>query len=129
MKVEEYLGLPYEITLVHDQDQAGNSGWVAEIEDLPGCLSQGSTPEQALVNIREAMISWLTVALEDGVDVPRPRASSSYSGRFIIRLPQSLHAELARTAKREGVSLNLFVANALAGVIAWRQGESCAVTA
>jgi RNA polymerase sigma-B factor len=46
----------------------------------------------------------------------------SHSGRLLVRMPPSLHSELARTAEREGVSLNTLVTNALAGAVAWRQG-------
>jgi antitoxin HicB len=120
MKAEEYLELPYEIVLVRDQDEEGNSGWVAEVEELPGCISQGATAEEALTNVRNAMVGWLSVALEEGLSIPDPRARSNYSGRFIVRVPQSLHAELARAAEREGVSLNQFVTNALASVVGWR---------
>ena len=36
-----------------------------------------------------------------------------YSGKFTVRLPRSLHQALVDRAEREGVSLNLFVTNAL----------------
>jgi RNA polymerase sigma-B factor len=49
--------------------------------------------------------------------------SSSHSGRLLVRMPQSLHAELARTAEREGVSLNALVTSALASAVGWRHGE------
>ena len=41
------------------------------------------------------------------------------SGRLLLRMPAALHAELARTAEREGVSLNQFITRALAGRIGW----------
>lgn len=121
--VEEYLDLPYQIVLVRDQDEAGRSGWVAEVEELPGCLSQGASPEEAVVHLRDAMQGWLSVALEDGREIPEPRNRSTYSGRLIVRMPQSLHAELARAADQEGVSLNQFITTALAGAIGWRHSQ------
>ena len=39
------------------------------------------------------------------------------SGRLLLRMPAALHAELAQTAEREGVSLNQFITRALAGRI------------
>ena len=43
------------ITLTRDED-----GWtVAEVPELPGCLSQGKTGAEALANIREAVTAWL----------------------------------------------------------------------
>jgi hypothetical protein len=41
------------------------------------------------------------------------------SGRLLLRMPAALHAELARTAEREGVSLNQFITRALASKIGW----------
>jgi len=114
MEAEDYLALPYTIELVQDTDDAGHRGWVAEIEELPGCISQGETAEAAIANVRDAMLGWISVALQDGQAVPQPRARGTYSGKFIVRVPTSLHADLVRTATREGVSLNQFVATALA---------------
>lgn len=122
--LDEYLALPYHITLVHDADDEGNEGWVAEVEELPGCLSQGATPEEAVVNIRDAMMGWISVALEDGSPIPEPRETRA-SGRFLVRVPRSLHAELSDEARREDVSLNLFVSNALAGAVSFRHARPC----
>lgn len=41
-----------------------------------------------------------------------------YSGKFTVRLPKSLHQALVDRADREGVSLNLFVTNALSRTVA-----------
>jgi hypothetical protein len=59
----------------------------------------------------------------DAVPKPRQRAAS-YSGRLLLRMPAGLHGELARAADREGVSLNQFISNALAGAVGWGRDES-----
>ena len=46
-------------------------------------------------------------------------AKPNPSGRLLLRMPAALHAELARTAEREGVSLNQFITRTLAGRIGW----------
>lgn len=122
MTTDDYLALPYGVTLIPDRDDDGRSGWVAEILDLPGCISQGDTPDQAVGRVRDAMAGWISVALEDGREIPPPRnaVDRAYSGKFLVRLPASLHAELARQAEREEVSLNQLVATALAGFVGWR---------
>jgi antitoxin HicB len=118
---EEYLQLPYRILLIPDRDDQGRTGWVAEIDELPGCLSQGATPEKAVGRVRQAMLDWIGAALEDGKEIPEPGEAAAYSGRFLLRIPRSLHAELAREAEREGVSLNQFVTSALAAAVGWRR--------
>jgi RNA polymerase sigma-B factor len=48
----------------------------------------------------------------------------THSGRLLVRMPPSLHAELARAAEREGVSLNTLITGALAGAVGWRSDAS-----
>jgi RNA polymerase sigma-B factor len=52
----------------------------------------------------------------------RAPQQATHSGRLLVRMPQSLHAELARVAEREGVSLNAFITGALASAVGWRDG-------
>ena len=47
-------------------------GFVATVPDLPGCMSDGETPEEALVNVQEAIIAWIEAANDMGHAVPRP---------------------------------------------------------
>ena len=64
--------------------------------------------------IQEAMEGWLEAALQRGFDIPEPRPEEEYSGKFVVRVPRSLHRELVATADREGVSLNQYINVALA---------------
>ena len=52
----------------------------------------------------------------------RAPQQATHSGRLLVRMPQSLHAELARVAEREGVSLNALITGALASAVGWRDG-------
>jgi antitoxin HicB len=119
--VDDYLELPYTIELVRDEDDEGNVGYVAEVDELPGAISQGATPEEAIRSVFDAMKGWLSVALEDGREIPEPRRGKDFSGRFLLRIPKSLHAELAHEADREGVSLNQYVATTLAAAVRTKQ--------
>jgi predicted RNase H-like HicB family nuclease len=121
MEADEYLALPYRIRLVPDHWEDGTEGWFAEVEELPGCMSQGRTPDEAVERVRDAMAGWISVALEDGAAVPLPRGEDTHSGKFLVRLPRSLHAELAHKAEEEGVSLNQYVATTLAGAVGWQR--------
>jgi predicted RNase H-like HicB family nuclease len=44
--------------------------WVAEVPSLPGCISQGETRDEALVNIKEAIRLYIEVLQEDGLPIP-----------------------------------------------------------
>ena len=47
--------------------------WVAECPSLPGCVTQGRTKEEAVVNIREAIQAYVEALQEDGLAVPEDR--------------------------------------------------------
>lgn len=47
--------------------------WVAECPSLAGCISQGQTKEQAIANIREAILGYIAALEQDGLPVPEER--------------------------------------------------------
>jgi antitoxin HicB len=114
-----YLNLCYPITIHSDPD----GGYVAEIEELPGCMTQAETIDGAFKAIEDARQLWIKTAYEDGQDIPLPRDMEEYSGKFIVRIPRSLHRNLVRAAKREGVSLNQYIASLLAAGVQRDLGE------
>jgi antitoxin HicB len=103
--LEYYLSLVYSVTL--DPDPEG--GYVAQIRDLPGCLTQGETLEETMANIQEARELWIETAYELGDPIPLPNTMSEYSGKLLLRMPKSLHRDLARQAEAEAVSLNQYI--------------------
>lgn len=104
--LDYYLGLPYKYTLI----PAEEGGYIIEIPDLPGCISQAETAEEALTMIEDAKHGWLEIALEQGRDIPEPgRVAEEYSGKFSVRVPKSLHRQLSEQAKQENISLNQLI--------------------
>jgi antitoxin HicB len=83
-------------------------GYLIEFPDLPGCISDGETVEQAIANGAEAKRDWIAAMREAGRTVPPPtaEANDAYSGKWVLRTPKSLHRSLAERARQEGVSLN-----------------------
>ncbi|WP_158809048.1 type II toxin-antitoxin system HicB family antitoxin [Beijerinckia sp. L45] len=47
-------------------------GFAAIAPDLPGCMSDGDTPEEALANIRDAIAAWIEAAHDMGRPIPKP---------------------------------------------------------
>ena len=90
--ISYYLALPYSI---HIQAEA-EGGFFARVEELKGCMTQGESLEEVAGNIRDAMEAWLTTALDRGIAIPEPE---SYSGKFVLRVPKSLHRKLAENAE------------------------------
>ena len=91
-------------------------GYLIEFPDLPGCLSDGATIEEAIANGAEAKGDWIAAMVEAGRPVPRPSAEAgeAYSGKWVLRTPKSLHRGLAERARQEGVSLNALAVAMLA---------------
>ncbi len=111
-EVERHMQLPYRVELIPSVE----GGYVVRIPDLPGCLSQGETVEEAVAMIRDAQRGWLEVTLENGQPIPEPTtgATGDYSGKFTVRVPRRVHRALAAVAAAEGVSINLFASSVLA---------------
>ena len=107
MTTKKYLDLPYHIVIQYITDESG-SYYFATVREFDGCMSHGDTQEEAFKNIREAMKGWIEAKLENGFSVPEPVDESQYSGKFVVRIPKTLHARLAMEAEREGVSLNQY---------------------
>lgn len=88
-------------------------GYLITFPDLPGCMSDGETAEEAVLNGRDAFASWISARADAGKGIPepmyRPEPLPTASGRFVTRLPKTIHAKLAERAKAEGVSLNTLV--------------------
>jgi antitoxin HicB len=110
--IKYYLSLKYTIRLKKGSD----GSFFAEIEELPGCMTEGDSEKKALEMVEDAKKAWLEVALERRINIPEPLLDE-YSGKFNVRLPKSLHRRLVYKAKEEDVSLNTLVATALASVI------------
>ena len=73
MTIEDYLERPYQIEVVASASEDGDSGWVAEVRELRGCIAQGRTCEELSRNIRRAMTAWVDDALRAGGPIPEPR--------------------------------------------------------
>jgi antitoxin HicB len=64
------LDYPISVRRLSDED---GGGFVAMAPDLPGCMSDGETQEQALANLRDAMEAWLEEASALGREIPDPK--------------------------------------------------------
>lgn len=107
MNIREYMELPYNRIVKPIHDESG-SYYHATVLELDGCQSTGDTVETAYQNLDEAMEGWIETKLEAGFSVPLPFVADKYSGKFVVRLPKSLHNRLAMEAEKEGVSLNQY---------------------
>jgi predicted RNase H-like HicB family nuclease len=102
--MSESLRYPSQI-FFSDED----GGYIAIAPDLPGCSAFGETAEEALRELQDAIKAWIGAANKAGNPIPPPsprQAEELPSGRILLRLPKTLHAQLIERATRDGTSLN-----------------------
>ncbi len=58
-EIERHLELPYTFTVTSNIDENDELYFYAQVNELPGCISDGKTEEEALKNIKDAMYDWI----------------------------------------------------------------------
>ena len=105
MKKRDLSRYPFEVSALSDED---GGGFLISFPDFSECISDGETREEAIRNGLEALAD--TIAALESMELPVPEpGSGGFSGKFVQRIPKSLHQKLAMRAKAEGVSLNTLV--------------------
>ena len=102
---EYYMGLPYRVEVVEDTEEGG---FALRCPELPGCITCADSIEEGFRMMEDAKRAWFEACMEDGIPIPEPARLEDYSGQFKLRLPRSLHRNLARRAAEEGVSMNQY---------------------
>jgi antitoxin HicB len=103
----------YRFTVRPLSKQEGG-GYLVEYPDIPGCMSDGETIEEAIANGREALRDCIDVFRESGRKIPKPEVAAA---QWRQRLPRTLYTKLTRQAEREGVSINSLVTAIIAEAI------------
>lgn len=116
-KLSDY---PFEIRPL-SQEEGG--GFLISYPDFAECISDGETVEDALKNGQDALRA--TIGALEAKDLPVPGANSGgiASGKFVARVPKTIHAQLTTRARTEGVSLNTLVVTFLAQGLGRKEGR------
>lgn len=95
-------------------------GYMFSMPDIAGVVADGPTPSAAIADGKEAFETAVSALIDMGRELPPPTlrgedfAPVSASGKFVSRVPRSVHLQLVARAKREGVSLNTLVLTLIA---------------
>lgn len=119
MKIDKSLIDSYPFT-IRPLAEADGGGFAIEYPDLPGCISDGETPEEALKYGSDAVKAYILNCMKHGDAVPKPSAAS---GQWRQRVPRSLHSRLVAKARQEGVSLNTLVTAMIAEGLGQRRAS------
>jgi antitoxin HicB len=114
-ELARYLSAPYVRMIIPNTEEGG---YLAEVLELPGCITEGDTLEEAYQNLEDAMAGWIETSLEDNRPIPEPVGDKEFSGHFPLRMSTELHRAAALRAMQEGVSLNQWIVGAIAAQVA-----------
>ncbi|MCD8107700.1 MAG: toxin-antitoxin system HicB family antitoxin [Oscillospiraceae bacterium] len=105
LTLEEYMKLPYPMVIEEDEVEGG---YTVYYPDLPGCVTCTDEADKIIPMAEDAKRAWFEASLESGYTPVLPDSTKSYSGKFALRMPKSLHRKLAEHAKDDGVSMNQY---------------------
>ena len=109
-ELDAILARPYAVEFIYGETP--DEGVVAQVAEWPGCMTAGATREEAIAHLEDAMHDWVNARLRAKLDIPEPMAS--YSGKVLLRMPRDVHRAAEQRARREGTSLNTWLATAIA---------------
>ena len=105
MQISDYMKLPYTRLVQEINDETGHY-FYGRILELDGCHTTANSLNDLYADLNEIMASYIEIKLENNLPIPIPQSVEKYSGKFVVRLPKTLHQKLAIEAQKEGVSLN-----------------------
>ena len=81
-------------------------GYLISFPDFNECIADGETIEEAITEGQQVLAAVIATLESKGLPVPKAGSFGAYSGKFVQRIPKSLHARLQSRARTEGVSIN-----------------------
>jgi antitoxin HicB len=102
-KLNDY---PFEVRPLSAEE---GGGYLISFPDFAECISDGETVDEAVENGRDAIKATIAALKAKKLPVPAPNSGGVASGKFVARVPKTVHAQLATRARAEGVSLNALV--------------------
>lgn len=112
---------PFEIRPLSSED---GGGFLISFPDFAECISDGETVEEAIANGRDALKATIATLRAKKLPVPSPNGGGAASGKFVARVPKTVHAQLATRAKAEGVSLNALVLTFIAQGLGRKEAQA-----
>jgi len=113
-KLNDY---PFEVRPLSSEE---GGGYLISFPDFAECISDGESVDEAIENGRDALKATIAALKAKKLPVPAPNSGGVASGKFVARVPKTVHAQLATRARAEGVSLNAlvltFIARGLGGM-------------
>ena len=104
--LKRYQNLRYKMEIEFSPDE---KAYFVNFPELPGCMADGKTPNEAVRKAEKVKNKWLEIAINEGWTIPEPYTKIETSGRLTLRLPKYLHGKVIDRAEQEGVSQNQLI--------------------
>ena len=101
-----YMNLPYTYIIEWSDIDDCFLGSIVELERNMTC---GKTREEVLLNLKEALHSYVTTSIENNIAIPEPVKIKDFKGNITYRTSRERHYKLAKQAKLYGKSINAFI--------------------
>ncbi len=95
--------------------------YLATCPSFPGLSAFGETEEEALSEGKIALLGFIETCEANNMPLPEPSVQGTFSGKFQLRLPKTLHGLAVRMAEIEDVSLNVYIADAVRARVSGEQ--------
>lgn len=116
-KLSDY---PFEVRPLSSEE---GGGYLVSFPDFAECIADGETIDEAIANGRDALKATVAALKAKKLPVPAPNSGGVASGKFVARVPKTVHAQLATRARAEGVSLNALVLTFIAQGLGGSEGK------
>ncbi len=111
---------------VQKMEVEGHEFYCIKSKCLKGCVAQGETVDEALKLFEELERECIKTSKKYGIPIPEEIVAKNieYSGKILLRIPKSLHHEIAELSIIEGVSINQCINLALSKFVGKASGFS-----
>ena len=97
---------PFEVRPLSAEE---GGGYLISFPDFAECISDGASVDDAIESGRDALKATIAALRAKKLAVPAPNSGGVASGKFVARVPKTVHAQLATRAHAEGGSLDALV--------------------
>ena len=113
----------YQIIVYPVETESGTE-WIARYPEVNNTGGSGMTVEEAIEDAKSNLKFELELLAEEGKEAPKPYEPSNYSGKISLRIPRSVHKQIAELSASEGVSINSLISAAVSGFIGQARGNT-----
>jgi predicted HicB family RNase H-like nuclease len=106
----------YQIIVYPVETESGTE-WIARYPEVNNTGGSGATIEAAIADAKNNLKFELDLLAEEGKTPPKPYETPNYSGKISLRIPRSVHKQIAELSESEGVSINSLISAAVSGFI------------